>query len=104
LSLPGYLQPGGRSDLFQLTKRENHIILIMVNKMEFIREIRRVEDNTITIQLPENYRDKEVEVLVLPFEDSVKSESFKIRSFESLKHISLDTRNYKFNREELHER
>jgi len=87
-----------------LTKRENHTILIMVNKMEFIREIRRVDDNTITIQLPENYRDKEVEVLVLPFEDSVKSESFKIRSFESLKHISLDTRNYKFNREELHER
>jgi hypothetical protein len=46
----------------------------MVNKMEFIREIRRVEDNTITIQLPENYRDKEVEVLVLPFEDSKESE------------------------------
>ncbi|MGD2091025.1 MAG: hypothetical protein PVH61_32925 [Candidatus Aminicenantes bacterium] len=66
--------------------------------MEFIREIRRVEDNTITIQLPENYRDKEVEVLVLPFEDSKESESVKTRSFESLKHISLDTRNYKFNR------
>lgn len=104
MSVPKHLQPGNRSDLFQLTKRENHTILIMVNKMEFIREIRRVEDNTITIQLPENYRDKEVEVLVLPFEDSKESESVKIRSFESLKHISLDTRNYKFNREELHER
>lgn len=98
------MQPGGQSDLFQLTKRENHTILIMVNKMEFIREIRRVEDNTITIQLPENYRDKEVEVLVLPFEDLKECKSVKTRSFESLKHISLDTRNYKFNREELHER
>ena len=76
----------------------------MVKKMEFIREIKKIEDNTITIELPENYKYKEVEILILPFEDSEKSESSKRRPFESLKEISLDTRTFKFNREELHER
>jgi hypothetical protein len=73
-------------------------------KMEFIREIRTVEENTITIQLPDSYKHKEVEVLVLPFGESGREESFKPRSFESLKDISIDTRSFKFNREELHER
>ena len=76
----------------------------MVKKMEFIREIKKIEDNTITIELPENYKYKEVEILILPFEDSEKSESSERRPFESLKEISLDTRTFKFNREELHER
>jgi hypothetical protein len=72
--------------------------------MEFIREIRTVEKNTITIQLPDSYKHKEVEVLVFPFGESVKKKSFKPRSFESLKDISIDTRSFKFNREELHDR
>lgn len=76
----------------------------MVKKMEFIREIKKIEDNTITIELPENYKNKEVEILVLPFEDTGKKESAKRRPFDSLKEISLDTRTFKFNREELHER
>jgi len=76
----------------------------MVKKMEFIREIKKIEDNTITIELPENYKNKEVEILILPFEDSEKKDSSKRRPFESLKEISLDTRTFKFNREELHER
>ena len=74
--------------------------------MEFIREIKKIKDNTntITIDIPENYKNKEVEILVLPFEDTGKNESAKRRPFESLKAISLDTRTFKFNREELHER
>jgi hypothetical protein len=72
--------------------------------MEFIREIRRVEDNSITIELPESYKHKDVEVLVLPFEDREKKPPLKRRSFESLDYISIDTRTFKFNRDELHER
>jgi hypothetical protein len=80
--------------------------LFMVKKMEFIREIKKIKDNTntITIDIPENYKNKEVEILVLPFEDTGKNESAKRLPFESLKEISLDTRTFKFNREELHER
>ncbi len=76
----------------------------MVKKMEFIREIKKIEDNTITIELPENYKNREVEILVLTFDETGKNESAKRRPFESLKEISLDTRTFKFNREELHER
>ena len=76
----------------------------MVKKMEFIREIKKIEENTITIELPENYKNKEVEILILPFEKSEKIEFSKRRPFKSLKEISLDTRTLNFNREELHER
>ena len=72
--------------------------------MEFIREIKKIAENTITIELPESYKNKEVEILVLPFENTERSKPFKRHPFESLKHISIDTRQYKFNREELHER
>lgn len=83
-------------------KKKKRFLLIVVNTMEFIREIRRVEGSTITIQLPEDYEYQEVEVLILPFESSLRRETLNSRSFESLKHISIDTRKYKFNREELH--
>ena len=77
---------------------------ILGEKMDYVRLIKRIEDNTITIELPENYKNKEVEILVLPFEETGKNKSTKRRPFESLKEISLDTRTFKFNRGELHER
>ena len=79
----------------------------MVKKMNFVREIKKVDDNVITIELPLDYKNKEVEILVLPvegFQAGKSGKSVKRRSFESLKYISIDTRAYKFNREELHER
>ncbi|MGE5342339.1 MAG: hypothetical protein ACM3SY_12755 [Candidatus Omnitrophota bacterium] len=73
--------------------------------MDFIREIQKVEGNSVTVRLPENYRFKEVEVLILPFKEIEESEhDHHSRSFESLKLISIDTRNFKFNREELYDR
>ena len=72
--------------------------------MNFIRELKKVDDNVITIELPLDYKNKELEILVLPVEDSHTGKPVKNRSFESLKYISIDTRAYKFNREELHER
>jgi hypothetical protein len=76
----------------------------MVKKMEFIREIKKIENNTVTIELPGYYKNREVEILILPFEDSGKSDFSKRCPFKSLQEISIDTRNFKFNREELHER
>ncbi|MCK5055015.1 MAG: hypothetical protein KAT34_00050 [Candidatus Aminicenantes bacterium] len=43
--------------------------------MEFIREIRRVEADTITINLPREYRDQEVEVIVLPLKRKSKKKA-----------------------------
>ena len=72
--------------------------------MEFIREIRKVEANTITINLPGEYRDQEVEVLVLPLKRKSRKKVIQPANFQSFDEISIDTRNFKFDREELHER
>ena len=72
--------------------------------MEFIREIRRVDAGTITINLPKEYRDQEVEVLVLPLKRKSQKKAVRSTQFLSLNEIAIDTRNFKFDREELHER
>lgn len=72
--------------------------------MEFIREIKKIETNTITIDLPQEYRDQEVEILVLPLKKELKEKTIRSTSFKSFDEISIDTRNFKFNREELHGR
>lgn len=95
--LPFFLQ-------YLLTKRQKRSILDVELKMEFIREIRRVDKNVLTIKLPDAYKHKDVEILVLPFEERAKEAPLKCRTFESMKKISIDTRMYKFNRDELHER
>jgi hypothetical protein len=40
--------------------------------MEAIRKIMRVKDNTLTVTLPDNYNDKEVELIILPAEDHLQ--------------------------------
>jgi hypothetical protein len=72
--------------------------------MEFIREIRKVEGSFITVHLPQSYKSREVEVLVLPFKEAEARQPRKSRLFESLNFISIDTRGFKFNREELYDR
>ncbi len=71
--------------------------------MEFIRTVEKVKENKITIALPEDYQYQEVEVIVLPTVPCGKKRRKK-SAFKSFTHISLDTRKYKFNRDELHER
>ena len=72
--------------------------------MEFIREIRRVDAGSITINLPREYRDQEVEVLVLPLKRKLQNKAARSAQFLSLTEIAIDTRDFKFDREELHER
>ncbi len=37
--------------------------------MEFVREIRRVTDRDLVVRVPEEFRDTDVEVLILPLKD-----------------------------------
>ena len=73
--------------------------------MEAIREIKKVISNEITIKLPDDYNNKEVEIIILPYD--VKSSDNKKKII--LRNIYNDSKgilpeNYKFNREEIHER
>jgi len=61
-----------------------------------IREIIEVKDKFYKIHLPKEYINKKVEILVFPLNEESKN--------KKLKAISIDTKNFQFNREEAHER
>jgi hypothetical protein len=65
--------------------------------MEMIRRRERVKDNRITIRMPEGFREKEVDVIIIPIRK-------KARHFESLDRIALKTGGFRFDREDMHRR
>ena len=73
--------------------------------MQAIREIKTVHSKKLSIDIPDFLRDKQVEILIFPFEEgSKKQESFdEFMNFISSNkfHLPVD---YKFDRNELHER
>jgi hypothetical protein len=55
-----------------LTKFEIYVILIIEgDKMQIIREVRKINSDRIEIAVPKEFREREVEILVLPL-DSFK--------------------------------
>ncbi len=42
------------------------------DKMQIIREVRRISEDRIEIDIPEEFREKDVEILVFPIEVSKK--------------------------------
>ncbi len=62
-----------------------------------IRKREQVIDNKITIQMPEEFKEKEVDVIIMPVRR-------KKREFKSLDLISIKTKGMKLNRDELHSR
>jgi len=75
--------------------------------MQALRETRRIDKNSITIDLPDEFLSQEVEIIVLPlngeknglYQDR-KSSFFKF--VDSIKYKIPE--DYKFNREELYDR
>lgn len=39
--------------------------------MQAIREIRQADSDTVTVRIPEEFREKKIEIIVLPYIDSV---------------------------------
>lgn len=67
-----------------------------------IRQIFTAESNTLTLALPEAFLGKRIEVIAFPVEDDAPpAEAARVKTFNALK---LDTRGYKFDREEANER
>jgi hypothetical protein len=46
--------------------------------MEAIRRIITLEDRMLKIELPESYRDKKIELIILPAEETTKVEEEKV--------------------------
>ncbi|MCK4766259.1 MAG: hypothetical protein KAW12_28955 [Candidatus Aminicenantes bacterium] len=51
-----------------------------------IREIKKVESDTITVKVPEEFRKQDVEIIILPYTDIVPRDNRvdKLKQFDSL--------------------
>ena len=76
--------------------------------MRAMKRIVKSDVAEITIKIPEEFKGKEIEIIILPFE-SAKNISTKLRKKERLKKLLSVSKgvlpsDYKFDREEAHER
>ena len=76
--------------------------------MQAMKRIVKSDTAEITIKIPEEFKGKEIEIIILPFE-STKNISTKVSKKERLKRLFSVSKgelpaDYKFDREEAHER
>jgi hypothetical protein len=62
--------------------------------MEIIRRREKVENHQVTIRMPEGFEGKDVEVFVIPVAP-------KNRRFPSQDRVSLNTKGFKLDRDEI---
>jgi len=68
-----------------------------------IRTIITVEDNKLTLTLPDHFLGKEIEVIAFVIEEA-KDKTTNFKKAKTFTAIQLDTRGFKFNRNEANER
>lgn len=83
--------------LKELTKGGLYSITQEVIKMEIIREIKKAESNNVSIKIPDTLVNKEIEITV----KEAREKKWEKLTFKAMR---LNTRGYKFNREEANER
>ena len=67
--------------------------------MEAIREIVEIKSHKLQFTLPENFKEKKVEMILLPVSaTTVRKKKIKFNA------VKLKTEGFKFDRNELHER
>jgi len=68
-----------------------------------IRTVITADKNVLTLPLPEDYVGKQVEVIAFTLDEGAQKQQLKKKhvTFDAVK---LDTRGFKFNREEANER
>lgn len=68
-----------------------------------IRTILTTSENILTVPLPEKYVGKKVEVIIFSIDESQES-AINEKQNVSFNAIKLDTKSFKFNRDEANER
>jgi len=72
-----------------------------------LREIVIPHSENYNVKIPPEYIDREVEILVLPMDTSKSKDNMSndlLKNKKKLTAISIDTKNFKFNRNEANER
>ena len=75
--------------------------MITIQQNSMIRTIITSEGNEYKLQLPDDFIGKRVEVIAFVLDEEIEVPKSGQRTFEA---IELDTKSYKFNREEANER
>lgn len=68
-----------------------------------IRTIFTADKNNLTLVLPDDYLGKQVEIIVFLIEEA-KAQAAQVKKSRTFSAIQLDTRGFKFNREDANDR
>ena len=71
--------------------------------MQAMKRIVKSDTAEITIKIPEEFKGKEIEIIILPFESTKVSKKERLKGLFSVSKGVLPA-DYKFDREEAHER
>jgi diphthamide synthase subunit DPH2 len=71
--------------------------------MYAFKEIRKVKNNLITIKIPDELKNKSIEIILLDVEDKIKENINKSNIDFLFDKIKIDTTKWKFNRDEIYE-
>lgn len=68
-----------------------------------VRTILKPENQTVTIDIPQSYIGKEIEVIAFAKDEGMSDEQPAVKKV-TFTALSIDTKEYKFNRDEANER
>jgi len=69
-----------------------------------IRTIITPEEQTISFDIPASYIGKEIEVIAFAKDEGINNKELPMQKKVSFTALAVDTRDYKFNRDEANER
>lgn len=75
--------------------------------MEALRKIITLKDNILKVILPERFRAKKIEIIVIPADENSTAENREqllLRYNKQYAHLHFDIKNLKYNRDELYDR
>jgi hypothetical protein len=68
------------------------------------KEIRKADNDTIVIKIPKELRNKNIEIILLPSDETIDSEQTNnIEDDLIFDKIQIDTKKWKFNRNEIYD-
>jgi len=68
-----------------------------------IRTVVTSDKNTLTLHLPDNYVGRQLEIIAFAIDEPIKQHKRALAK-DIFKSVQLDTRDFKFNRDEANER
>ncbi len=69
--------------------------------MQVVKAVQHVNSNEVCVHLPDEFIDKDIEIIITTIDKAKRNLGKESQLFNAFR---LDTKGFKFNREEAHER